>query len=76
MNISEHMKRGRHAWLWLFVVVVVVFSAAALVVVRQRSPKGPRLLNQPTKAREVRPFSERPDPRFAPLPIQPEKHGK
>jgi hypothetical protein len=75
MNIFERMKRGRRAWLWLC-VVVIVFSAAAFVVVRQRAPKGPRLLNQPTKAREVRPFSQKPDPRFAPLPIQPEKHGK
>jgi len=29
-----------------------------------------------TKAREARPFTAEPDPRFAPLPLEREKHGK
>jgi hypothetical protein len=63
---------------WRFGVVVAIALACAVVVliVLKRSPGGPKLLNEPTKAREVRPFSPKPDPRFDPLPIEPEKHGR
>jgi len=53
-----------------------VLAAATFFAICQRPPEGPRLLNEPTQAREVRPFSSEPDPRFDPLPIEPEKHGK
>jgi hypothetical protein len=37
--------------------------------------RGPKLLNEPTNAHEVHPFTTAPDPRFAPLPLEREKHG-
>jgi hypothetical protein len=75
MNKPDRTKHGRHLWLWVCLAIAAL-AVATLFVLRQRSPSGPRLLNEPTKAREVRPFSTEPDPRFAPLPIEPEKHGK
>jgi hypothetical protein len=75
MNMFERICRCRRLWLWLC-VGVAVFSVATIIVIRQCATSGPRLLNEPTKAREARPFSGEPDPRFAPLPIEPEKHGK
>ena len=54
---------------------LIVLGAAGLAFYfRQRPPRGPRLLNESTKAREVRPLDKTPDERFAPLPIEREKH--
>jgi hypothetical protein len=75
MNMLKRIGRWRRLWLWLCVGVAAL-SAAAFLVIRQRAQSGPRLLNEPTKAREAHPFSPEPDPRFAPLPIESEKHGK
>jgi len=75
MSMLDRISRPRRVWPWVCVAVAVL-AAVAFFVVRQRVPTGPRLLNEPTKAREARPFSAEPDPRFAPLPIEPEKHGK
>jgi len=62
------------------VAAVLIFVVVALLVgarlARHRTPRGPRLLNEPTRAREVRPFSTAHDARFDPLPLEPEKHGK
>ena len=74
MNMSERIGRRRF-WL-LLCVGVLVFSAVALLVLRQRTPRGPQLLNEPTKAREAREFGKESDPIVDPLPIEPEKHGK
>jgi|GEM_PF-3735374 len=60
----------------LFAIFAIVFILATGLTTCRRSTQGPRPLNQPTKAREARPFSTEPDPRFAPLPLEPEKHGK
>jgi hypothetical protein len=59
----------------LLVLIIGVFGALWSVYAR-RQPSGPRLLNEPTKAREVRPLTTERDPRFAPLPLEEEKHGK
>lgn len=75
MNMLDRTGRPHRMWLWVLVAAVAL-AAATFFVWRQRAPSGPRLLNELTKAREVRPFSEKPDERFAPLPIEPEKHGK
>jgi hypothetical protein len=47
----------------------------ALVMTRSR-PQSPKLLNQPTEARRVKPFTKEPDKRFAPLPIEREEHER
>lgn len=57
-------------------LLVVLVVAVGIFFVLGRKASGPRLLNEPTKAREARPFSTEPDPRFAPLPFEREKHGK
>jgi len=75
MNDLKRKNKRRHFWM-LFGVGVVVLVAAAYAATLPHARSGPKLLNQTTRAREVRPFSRVPDPRFAPLPIKPEKHGK
>lgn len=77
MNTSPNNRGGRRKLVRYFVLVcffIVVVGASIFFLLRK--PRGPKLLNQPTKAREVRPFSTKPDPRFAPLPLEREKHGK
>ena len=77
MNTSSNNPGGRRKLVRSFVLVcffIVVVGTSIFFLLRQ--PRGPKLLNQPTKAREVRPFSTKPDPRFAPLPLEREKHGK
>lgn len=75
MRPSDENRPRRHI-LWIGVGVILLATAVTLLVVRERASRGPRVLNEPTKAREVRPFSDKPDPRFAPLPLEREKHGK
>ena len=70
-------RRDRRSGRWLAAALVaVVVVVAGVLLLRQPSPSGPRLLNEQTKAREVRPFSAEPDSRFDPLPFEPEKRGK
>lgn len=77
MNALEHTRRPSHRLvLWILLIIVALGALSAFFYWRGKAPTGPRLLNEATKAREVRPFSEKPDERFAPLPIEPEKHGK
>jgi hypothetical protein len=63
-------------WRYWIVVGLIALVIGGVFAVFRRAPRGPALLNQPTKAREERPFTTEPDPRFAPLPFEPEKHGK
>ena len=68
-------------WSWAIIGLVVVMlllliGVMSFIAQRNKTAAGPRLLNEPTKAREARPFTAKPDPRFAPLPLEPEKHGK
>jgi hypothetical protein len=56
-------------------VIGLAFGGAAIAISRRgRGPSHPKILNQVTQAREARPFTTTPDPRFAPLPIEREKH--
>jgi hypothetical protein len=61
---------------YLILVGLFIVLIAGAVIFFRRPPRGPKLLNQQTKAREARPFTTKPDPRFDPLPFEPEKHGK
>lgn len=76
MNESSKKPSGRRNLMRYFLIVCILIVLIGGIFLRQRTPRGPKLLNQPTKAREVRPFSTQPDPRFAPLPLEKEKHGK
>jgi hypothetical protein len=60
----------------MIVILIFIVVGGALAYTRYRRPHGPKLLNENTAAREVRPFTTKPDPRFAPLPLEREKHGK
>ena len=63
----------------VIVIVVIVLAGgitAGAIALRNRAQYHPRLLNEPTTAREVRPLSTTPDPRFDPLPLEPEKHER
>ena len=73
---QSHNRPGGRRTLLIVAVILLVGGAAAALAVRRKTPRGPELLNQPTKAREVRPFTSKTDPRFDPLPYEPEKHGK
>jgi hypothetical protein len=71
--------RGRRWRAILAGIALVLLAAGAAVyamAVQNARGKAPKALNQPTEAREVRPFSTKPDKRFAPLPFEREKHDK
>jgi hypothetical protein len=57
-------------------ILVILIALGMSIVGCRRSIENPKLLNESTKAREVRPLTAEPDPRFAPLPLEREKHGK
>lgn len=77
MSASRYNERDRRnpmrylVFVGLFIVLIV-----GGVILYRRQPRGPKLLNQPTPQREVRPFSTKPDPRFDPLPFEKEKRGR
>jgi hypothetical protein len=75
MNDRNGRRPGRRAWLAAALLIVVVV-VVALLVRRQRGPRGPRVLNQPTAARQVRPLVPGPDSIVDPLPLEREKHEK
>jgi hypothetical protein len=78
MSASENNPGGRRRRMWYFVIPVLLIAAVAgtSVYLTKVRKHGPSLLNEQTKAREVRPFSTKPDERFAPLKIEREKHDK
>lgn len=75
MKQSQNFGRGQPLRYVALLVLLILIAGIMILVLRQQ-PSGPKLLNEPTKAREVRPFTTTPDPRFDPLPFEPEKHGK
>ncbi len=75
MSASYSSGRSRVRWYWI-ILTLIPCVLLALFLWSRRKPSGPRLLNKPTKAREVRPFTKKRDSRFDPLPIEKEKHGK
>jgi hypothetical protein len=76
MSASENNPGSRRRRICYFVILVVLIGviAGASVQCRKSRKHGPTLLNEQTKAREVRPFSTTPDERFTPLKIEREKH--
>ena len=72
--------RGRRRSRWLLAALLIVGLLISAVVyagvMRRDRGQAPKLLNLPTEARQVRPFTEKPDKRFAPLPLEREKHEK
>jgi hypothetical protein len=78
MNSSTN-NPGRRGNLKRYLVIVLIFIVLLIgefTLARVTRPHGPKLLNRSTAAREVRPLTTKPDPRFAPLPIEREKHAK
>jgi hypothetical protein len=77
MNPSQNKARDRRNPLRYLILagLFIALIGGAFISIR-RAPRGPKLLNEPTKAREARPFTTKPDPRFDPLPFEREKHGK
>lgn len=76
---TRSSSRGPSRWTWIALVLLVLLIGGAVVYATgMRGTRGasPKVVNKPTAAREVRPLSEQPDKRFAPLPIEREKHEK
>ena len=81
MSDNDNSKSGgrrRNAFVALAIILLVLAGAGAVYAMTMKREGGrhPKLLNQPTEAWIVKPFTARPDKRFAPLPIEREKHGK
>jgi len=76
MNSSLNTARVRNPLRYLILVVLFITLIGGAFILFPRPARGPKLLNEPTKAREARPFTTNPDPRFDPLPLEREKHGK
>ena len=74
MNPSPDVTSGRRNPLWYLILVFVIALIVGGYVYFGRRPTGPKLLNEPTKARETRPLTTQPDPRFDPLPFEKEEH--
>lgn len=70
--------KRRNALVALVIILVLLVGAGAVYAMTMKRDRGhaPKLLNQPTEARVVKPFTTKHDKRFAPLPIEREKHGK
>jgi hypothetical protein len=69
-------RRGNLKRYLIIVLIFIVLIIGEFTFVRLTRPHGPKLLNRATTAREVRPLTTKPDSRFAPLPIEPEKHER
>lgn len=78
MSASKNNQYGRLGRTWYVVVLVLLIAVVAGIstYLTKGRKHGPRLVNQQTEAREARPFSTKPDKRFAPLKIEREKHEK
>lgn len=77
-NSSGPRRERRNRWIALIALLALLVGGAIVYAAGMRSSRGgsPKLVNRPTAARQVRPLSEKPDKRFAPLPIEREKHEK
>lgn len=65
-------------WTAILVLFALLVGAAIVYAAGMKSNRGntPKIVNRPTEARQSRPLSEKPDKRFAPLPIEREKHER
>jgi hypothetical protein len=73
---GERKTRKRWRNRVMLVALVLLAGAALVYALGMKLSRGvtPKLVNQTTAAREVRQLSAKPDKRFAPLPIEEEKH--
>lgn len=81
MSNNEKSRAGgsrRSAFIALAIILLLLAGAGVVYAMTMKRDRGhgPKLLNQPTEARVVKPFTTKADKRFAPLPIEREKHGK
>jgi hypothetical protein len=74
--VTRRAPRWRLSVILLVIALFAVVALGGVLWARRLRPRGPKLINAPTRAREVVPFTTRPDSRFAPLPLEREKHGK
>lgn len=58
------------------IVLLALIGSGSVYALHMKRGSTPKLANRPTAAREVKPLSEKRDDRFAPLPIEREKHTK
>jgi hypothetical protein len=73
---SKPQSPNRRIILGLLLAALAVLVVGSLIVAAIASrPNHPEVLNEPTRARQVLPFTLTPDPLFDPLPIEPEKHA-
>lgn len=78
-NDKSSSGKGRTTrWTALLILLVLLVGAAIGYAAGMKTNRGstPKIANRPTEARQVRPLSEKPDKRFAPLPIEKEKHER
>ena len=81
MSDNDNSRSGgkrRNAFVAFAIILLVLVGAGAVYAMTMKRDRGqtPKLLNQATEARVVKPFTTKRDERFAPLPIEREKHGK
>jgi hypothetical protein len=55
-------------------IVLIIVAVVVVWLVRGIGPSHAEVLNEQTKAREIRPLTTSPDPRFDPLPLERERH--
>lgn len=70
--LATYWRRGL-----LVAVAILALVAASVAIALAREDRGPShadLLNEPTKAREARPFTTQRDKRFDPYPLEREGH--
>ena len=77
MTKTESKRRGRGIGRMIALLVILLFVGGVVVYAAGMKPgrgSTPKIVNRATEARQVRPLSDKPDKRFAPLPIEQEKH--
>jgi hypothetical protein len=75
---SEPTSKRSRGWrvLAIAIVLLALVAGGSVYALHMKRGSTPKLVNRPTAAREVKPLSEQHDSRFAPLPIEREKHSK
>ena len=73
-------KRIRLSWKTVILVTLAILFLGSAVVyavqMKRSTGRTPKLVNRATAAREVKPLTTKADKRFAPLPIEREKHSQ
>jgi hypothetical protein len=74
--MSQERRTTRFRWPATRTLALLIAAGlvGAALFARTVRPSQVEVLNEPTKAREIRPFTTSFDPRFDPLPIEDEGH--